>query len=85
MTIAARGAVAIRVTVIAVLAFAFEARTGAAILGGAVGVAGGGVGAVLIQLVDLDGLELQLGGHLLDDGLFEQVGDGADLGEQVDA
>jgi len=58
---------------------AFEGGAGAAGGGGTIGaVVAGLVGAAFaIQLIDFDGLQLQLRGHLLDDRLLQQVGDGA--------
>ncbi len=61
--------------------------TGAA---GGSGSAGSGVAgrigaAVAFGAVNLDGLEVQLGGHLLDYRLFQEIGDGADFHQQVGA
>jgi hypothetical protein len=79
--IGARGAVAIIPA-----AIGLRSGTGSAGLGDSVGaVAGGSGGAGFVEFVNLYGLELELRGHLLHDRLFEEVDDGADFGEDVNA
>jgi hypothetical protein len=86
-TIGARGALAIGRAIIPVFPAArFRSRTRSAGLGNSIGRAtGGSAGAGFFGFVNLYGLELKLRGHLLDDGLFQEVDNGADFREDVNA
>jgi len=83
-TLAAIPVVAIRFAIAGGTFAAFEGRAGGAV-GGAIGGAVLVLAAFAIEFVDFDRLQFQLRGHLLDDGLFEQVGNGAEFEEEIDA